>query len=185
VGAVVIVLGIPGVGKSTVSKRVQANLSSVIATDFADHMLDDESLRDTLQYLSIQDRRPLFEIAKARISKMVSEHDGTMLLEAHIVLRVQGEIRNLGLSLFDLVRPSDLVLVDAPAEVILDRRRTDIRRARQVETVESLRELQVHCYLRALQVSFSLGVPLSLIANQDLESSVKRLADVLSHRNLL
>jgi adenylate kinase len=173
-GKAILMLGVPGVGKSTLARSATASISNIMAVDFADLMLQSaksEIHRDELQFLTLDERRVLFENANKQLSKIVKNYQGLILVEAHFALRINDNIICMGNGLLRVVTPVGVILIEAPADIIVQRRINDSSRRRQVETAEAVKELQSANYLRMLEVTVLLQVDPALVINMDLEKA--------------
>lgn len=172
-----LVLGVPGVGKTTVIQAVARRQPSVGQYDFADLMLSGDSQgihRDQLQYLPMSQRRELFTHAKRELVRILDSGVNEMvLLEAHFVLRIDGKLCMLGDGLLELATPSVVLLVDAPTVTIMSRREKDSIRSRASETKQQICEQQSANYIRFLDIVSALGLAPHVIVNTALDSAVE------------
>jgi len=177
-----LILGVPGVGKSTLARHAANACQNTVAIDFADLMLEVAAVgtrRDDLQLIPFDDRRVLFEGAKRRLGQLIGSNSGLVLLEAHFVLRIDGSIVRMGDGLLKVVTPVGVLLVDAPAERIVERRAKDENRHREIETADSIRELQMANYIRLLEVSVGLSINPQLLFNLELEAAMKGVQSIV------
>ncbi|MDO8432365.1 MAG: ATP-binding protein [Candidatus Binatus sp.] len=179
---VVVVLGVPGAGKSTLCRRVASEAFGVEAVDFADLMLSacpPQTDRDALQYMGVTERRPLFALAKEQLVGIVGSGNGTLLLEAHFVMRVNAKIESFGDGLLQLIKPHSLLLVDTTSSAVTDRRRLDAERKRSPEGIGDIDELRGQTYLRAVDLSSKHSIPLKLVLNHNLRTAVSELLTLI------
>lgn len=151
-----LILGVPGVGKSTISHIVSQRLRGVLVIDFADLMLEESgrgALRDDLQHMPLCERRSLFDRAKERLRAFVATCDcALLLLECHLSLRIGTHLVRLGDGLIREFRPAVAVLVDAVPAAIAGRRVSDQERKRAYSDIGSVMEEQCSLYQRFLEV---------------------------------
>jgi adenylate kinase len=142
----VVIVGIPGVGKSTVVstllQRMKANGVAVNVVNYGTVMMEEASRihglksRDDMRKLSVDKQRELQVYAAARISKIEDEF---VMVDTHLFIATkEGFWPGMPLDVLQALRPTHLVLVTASIDEINSRREADKTRARDKETVESL-----------------------------------------------
>lgn len=166
----VVVVGIPGVGKSTVVDGVIAGFPGAKLVNFGTLMFEAaQSLkwakdRDEMRKLTVEKQKRLQKLAATRIARMKGK---AILVDTHLFIRT-GEGFWPGLP-FDVVRamqPTHLLLVEATPEEVAKRRSADPTRKRDAVTVESLRE-ELQIARSFLTVASTLtGAPMMFIQNE-------------------
>ncbi len=142
----VVIVGIPGVGKSTIVKRVVERLESnrleFKVVNYGTLMMDRASKlhgvksRDDMRKLSVKVQRGLQVKAASEIS---SFKDELVIVDTHLFIATsEGFWPGMPLDVLEALKPTNLVLIVATAEEILQRRQNDITRAREAGTKESL-----------------------------------------------
>jgi len=137
---VIVVTGIPGVGKTTVLKEV-ANLigekeKKVGFVTYSSIMIDIATSegfivnRDDLRHLSIETQKILQEKAAKKIAE-ISKDDALQVVDTHMVIRTDiGYWVGLPLNVLKLIKPDLFILIEAEPDEILSRRRKDESRRR-------------------------------------------------------
>jgi len=163
------VVGIPGVGKTTVLDGVVAGYPGSKLVNFGTLMFEAAKAlkwvkdRDEMRKMTVVRQKRLQRVAAGRISKMKGS---VILVDTHAFIRT-GEGFWPGLP-FEVVRgmqPTHLVLVEAAPDEIAARRSSDPTRKRDAVDVESLRE-ELGIARTFLAVSSSLtGAPMMVVQN--------------------
>jgi adenylate kinase len=164
----IVVVGIPGVGKTTVVEKLKSVLEGSQLVTFGSVMLEEGMRlkwirhRDELRRLPVEKQRMLQRMAASKISRMGRK---VLLVDTHLFVRTkEGFWPGLPFDVVRKLRPTHLILVEASPDEILQRRMSDKTRYRDTATKE---ELQAELALARsfLTVSSTLtGAPM-LIAN--------------------
>lgn len=142
----VVIVGIPGVGKSTVVNRVVERLESKRVSfkvvNYGTLMMEQASnlhgvkSRDDMRKLSVELQRKLQVFAASEISRF---EDELVIVDTHLFIATsEGFWPGMPLDVLQALNPSNLVLVVATPDEIQERRRKDVTRARDSATKESL-----------------------------------------------
>lgn len=166
----VIVVGIPGVGKTTVVKGVVSGLPGAKLVTFGTLMFEAaKSLkwvkdRDGLRKMPVERQKRLQKIAATRIATMKGK---AILVDTHLFIRTpEGFWPGLPFEVVRAMKPTHLILVIAAPEEIAVRRSADSTRARDEVTVEGLRE-EIEIAKSFLTVSSTLtGAPMLIVRNE-------------------
>jgi adenylate kinase len=169
VGLRVVVVGIPGVGKTTVVGKLVSSYGGARLANFGSIMLDTAiSLkmvkhRDELRKLPVEKQRKLQRAAAARISRM---KDRLVVVDTHLFIRTpEGFWPGLPFDVVTAMKPTHLVLVEATPDEIATRRASDSTRYRDPVTREGLVE-ELALGRSFLTVSSTLtGAPLTIVKN--------------------
>ena len=170
----VVVLGIPGVGKSTVIQKVAAELRGSHVVNFGTLMLD-EGLkrkwvkdRDQLRKLPVEKQRELQKLTAVTISKLKAP---VVIVDTHLFIRTnEGFWPGLPAEVAKAMKPTHLVLVEASPAEIASRRATDKTRYRDAVTEASLME-ELNLARGFLTVCSTLtGAPMMIVLNGDGQS---------------
>jgi adenylate kinase len=143
----VLVTGVQGVGKSTVS-RLAAHALGLENWDYADLMLrvaPDLQDKDAIRNLSWQKRCQIYEDVDMLLAKIFMPGDGRnecVLLENHLSIIDDEGIRTFPHDAIPRYNPIALAVVEAEPMQILERRRTDPLRNRHGGTIEEVIEQQ-------------------------------------------
>ena len=122
----VVVVGIPGVGKTTVVEKLKSRIEGARLVTFGTVMFEEASRRkwvkgrDEMRKLPIKRQEQLQAIAAAKISKM-TEH--IVLVDTHLFIRTkEGFWPGLPFEVVRALKPTHLILVEASPEEISTRR---------------------------------------------------------------
>ena len=141
----VVIVGIPGVGKTTVVTEVfnqlqQKNIKLENLT-FGTIMFEEAqklgiSNRDEMRKLSV-DKQKNFQIKAAQtIAKINAD---VVLIDSHLFIKTNsGYMPGLPKDILDYLLPTNLVLVEAKPQDVLDRRLNDPNRTRDSATIDSI-----------------------------------------------
>ena len=187
----VIIVGIPGVGKSSVislaiEQLKQKGKKATIAV-FGTVMLEEAHKmgvknRDELRKMSLGKQRDLQEKAAKRISEI---EDSIVIIDTHLFIKtIEGYYPGLPMHLLDIIKPTHFVMVLAEAGEIVNRRNSDKSRERDIVAVEDIQdELDI---LRVMIASSSIltGSPFIAIVNNDneIEQAVSSMVKVLCEK---
>lgn len=183
-----VIVGIPGVGKSTVITRAADLLSQSAKTTtvvFGTLMFEEAkakmgiSHRDEMRAMPVQDQRRLQEMAAGRIADM---KDDIVLVDTHLLINTgEGYYPGLPMRLLEIMRPTNIVMVSADPQEIVDRRRSDQTRQRDIISAETVgKELEMS---RAMGAACSVitGSPFAIVMNSDgkVEEAAAHIAKML------
>ena len=187
----VIIVGIPGVGKSSVislaiEQLKQKGKNATIAV-FGTVMLEEAHKmgvknRDELRKMSLGKQRDLQEKAAKRISEI---EDSIVIIDTHLFIKtIEGYYPGLPMYLLDIIKPTHFFMIIAEAGEIVNRRNSDKSRDRDIVAVEDIQdELDI---LRVMIASSSIltGSPFIAIVNNDneIEQAVSGMVKVLCEK---
>ncbi|MDE1857780.1 MAG: adenylate kinase [Thaumarchaeota archaeon] len=168
-GLRVVVVGIPGVGKTTVVDKVVAGYKGAKLANFGTLMLETGismkmvKHRDELRKLTVEKQRKLQRAAASRIARM---KDKLVVVDTHLFIRTaEGFWPGLPFEVVRAMKPTHLVLVEASPDEISARRATDTTRYRDAVTSESLTE-ELALARSFLTASSTLtGAPMTIVRN--------------------
>ena len=171
----VVVVGIPGVGKTTVVEGLVSGFRGAKFVSFGTLMFDAaRSLRwaknrDDMRKMSVERQKRLQRLAATKISRMQGR---AIVVDTHLFVRTEeGFWPGLPFEVVRAMKPTHLVLVEASPEEIAKRRSADTSRYRDAVTVEGLAE-ELGLARVFLTVSSSLtGAPMMIVRNPDGKSS--------------
>lgn len=166
----VIVVGIPGVGKTTVVNGVVSGLPGAKLVTFGTLMFEAATSlkwvkdRDEMRKMPVDRQRRLQKMAAGRIAKMKGK---AILVDTHLFIRTpDGFWPGLPFEVVRAMKPTHLVLVIAAPEEIAKRRSADPTRARDEVSLEGLRE-EIEIAKSFLTVSSTLtGAPMLIVRNE-------------------
>ena len=142
----VIIVGIPGVGKSTVISDVHSQLSQrgvdTKIAEFGKIMFDQARLmsihnRDQLRSLSIEQQKTLQEMAANSINSLGND---VVLVDTHLFISTDnGFYPGMPIKLLNIINPTQLILITAAAEEIQGRRERDNSRQRDQISIDRIK----------------------------------------------
>ena len=170
----VVVVGIPGVGKTTLINKIveliKDHNKSVKVTNFGTIMfevakengLDD---RDQLRKLPIMEQKKLQSNAAEKLSKL---DDDVVIIDTHAFIRTpEGFNPGLPYHVLQIIEPSHFILVTAKTEEIYNRRMKDETRNRDKVSVATIKkELDIQSAMMSA-CSVLTGSPLKPILNSE------------------
>ena len=184
-GLRVVVVGIPGVGKSTVVEKAKEAVSGSTVQVFGTAMFD-EALklkwvkhRDEMRKLPVEKQRKLQEAAAARIRRGKGK---VVFIDTHLFIRTpEGFWPGLPLRVIQPMKPTHLLLVEASPKEVIARRRNDATRYRDEVTEDEVgAELSLaRIFLSA--ASLVSGAPMAFVRNDDggPEKAASQIASIL------
>jgi adenylate kinase len=186
---VAIVVGIAGVGKSTVISRAaellhQKNIKTTVIV-FGTLMFEESKKmglknRDEMRKLSIEDQHLLQDIAARKIAQMNEE---ILIIDTHMFINTtEGYYPGIPSRLLEILKPSYLIMIAADPAEIVRRRTTDNTRDRDIVSLENIRnELEISKAMVATS-SVLTGSPFILIANDNgmIDNAASTIVNVLA-----
>ena len=170
----VVVVGIPGVGKTTVISRTAEILNQrgkqTAVVVFGTMMFEEArklgiNNRDEMRRQSIEVQRQMQNLAARRIADL---KDNIVIVDTHVFINTnEGYYPGLPLHLLEVIKPTNIVMVAAHPEEIVKRRRIDETRDRDIESVE---EIQYQLDISKVMVatcSVLTGCPFIIIMNSN------------------
>lgn len=181
-----IIVGIPGVGKTTVITRAAELLSERNATvvTYGSLMFEEAQKlgvkdRDEMRRLPVQRQRGLQESAARRIAEM--END-IVIIDTHLFISTnEGYYPGLPMRLITIMNPTNLIMVAADPAQIADRRKNDPTRKRDEASSEAIKnDLDISKMMLA-SCSMITGAPFAVVSNDDgkVEESAEAIAKIL------
>ncbi len=170
----VVVTGIPGVGKTTVLNELQnlakQNNFNLTIVNFGTIMkgvmreLGKELHRDDMRQQGIETQKKAQELAANKIVTQSTE--GTTIVDTHMFVRtVSGLWAGLPQNVLQKLSPRLFVLVEANPEQIAGRRRTDTDRKREQALVEDIEFDLEWSRATAAATAITTGSPVKVIRN--------------------
>jgi adenylate kinase len=184
----VIVVGVPGVGKSTIinnaTETLQKKGTSVKTVVFGSVMFEEAKKlgihdRDELRKQTIDVQQRLQNMAAEHISKL---NDSIVFVDTHLFIKTQsGYYPGLPMNLILKMDPQRLILVTADSDEILNRRKKDTTRTRDLISDDEInRDIQVSISMIS-SLSILTGAPFEIIYNHDdmIASATSQLVELL------
>ncbi|MEM4275721.1 MAG: adenylate kinase [Candidatus Nitrosocaldaceae archaeon] len=169
-----ITVGIPGVGKSTVINRAAKMLNdigiSASVAVFGTIMLEEAkelgiTNRDELRKMPIQEQKRLQEQAAMKIAAM---KDDVVMIDTHLFISTKkGYYPGLPISLLNILKPTNFIMIAAEPEEILRRRLQDKTRERDICKPEEIKHDLEIAQIMVASCSILTGTPFITIFNND------------------
>ena len=181
-----VIVGIPGVGKSTVIARATELVSKtrkVRVATFGSLMFEEAQKkglkdRDEIRRLPVAEQKRLQEMAAKRISEMQEE---IVIVDTHLFISTpEGYYPGLPSRLLDIIQPTNFILVEADAAEIV-KRRLDPERKRDTESAEEIGREQEISRAMASACSVVTGAPFATVLNSDgrVDDAAAKIAKIL------
>ena len=187
-GKKVIIVGIPGVGKSTIISNATTELqnigTSVTTVVFGSVMFEEAKKlgithRDQMRKLSIDVQQKLQNMAADLIS---GRRESIVVVDTHLFIKTSsGYYPGLPMNLILKLNPDRLILVSANSEEILRRRRDDNTRTRDMISDDEIkRDIEVSLSMIS-SLSILTGAPFEIIHNNDnmIDSATAQMIELL------
>lgn len=166
----IMVTGVSGVGKTTIARQIATSVDSLYG-DYADIMLEvsNETDKDLLQKLPWVRRRLIYDqveqIIDQRCAPSAEQTQPLFVLENHLTIIQDGEIVSFAVEEYVRYNMAGLVVIEADAKEVIDRRRTDLTRRRDIGDLELVRTQQASNWSQAQQISERLTIPCIRLLN--------------------
>ena len=171
----VMIVGIPGVGKSSVVNKIVDSMSSrdlrTQIVNYGTVMMEEASrllgvkTRDDMRKLPVEDQRKLQVYAASKISSFQEEF---VEIDTHLIIVTrEGFWPGMPMDVIQALRPTHLVLVSASIEEISQRRKNDGTRLRDLGTLDSLRLELEAAKILLFASSLICGCPALIVDNAD------------------
>jgi adenylate kinase len=187
-GTKVIIVGIPGVGKSTIISNATTELqnigTSVTTVVFGSVMFEEAKKlgithRDQMRKLSIDVQQKLQNMAADLIS---GRRESIVVVDTHLFIKTSsGYYPGLPMNLILKLNPDRLILVSANSEEILRRRKDDNTRTRDMISDDEIkRDIEVSLSMIS-SLSILTGAPFEIIHNNDnmIDSATAQMIELL------
>jgi adenylate kinase len=185
----VVVVGVPGVGKTTVITQAAERLNQLGSKTqvlvFGSLMLEEAKKmsigdRDEMRKLSVTAQRQLQEMAAKRISTVQGVN---LIIDTHLFINTrEGRYPGMPQNLLDILSPTHLVMISADPEEIFARRMQDNTRNRDLISIDEIKnDLEIAVSMIATS-SVLTGSPFRIIFNRrdKLQDAVSEVVEILS-----
>lgn len=184
----VIIVGVPGVGKSTIISNAIITLQTkgtTLSTVVFGSVMFEEAKK-----LGINDRDQIRKQTidvQQRLQNMTADHisslnDSIVVVDTHLFIKTQsGYYPGLPMSLILKLNPERLILITANSEEILNRRKNDSTRTRDLISDDEIkRDIEVSLSMIS-SLSILTGAPFEIIYNHDnmIDSATSLLVELL------
>jgi adenylate kinase len=179
---VIVVTGIPGVGKTTVMKKAAEgmNIEFVTFGTIMEEIAKETGLvkdRDEMRKLTLDHQKNLQIKSAEKVAKM-----GNVILDTHCTIKTpKGYMPGLPEWVVKRINPTTIVVVEADPEEIYNRRVNDPSRKRDPDTKEQIAEHQQINRAAAMAYAALTGATVKIVFNHDnkLDDAVKQASPVL------
>jgi adenylate kinase len=181
--SVIVVTGIPGVGKTTVMKKAAEGMDIKFVT-FGTVMSEiafDLGLakdRDDMRKLNLEQQKDLQIKTAEQVAKI-----GNVIVDTHCTIKTpKGYMPGLPEWVAKKLNPTAIVVVEADPEEIYYRRTNDPTRNRDPDTIEKIAEHQQINRAAAMAYAALTGATVKIVSNHDnaIEDAVQEAAPVLA-----
>lgn len=177
-------VGIPGVGKTTVVEKAAESIGARIVT-FGTVMFEEARRlrwvedRDEMRRMPVEKQRRLQALAAKKISVA---RDPVLFVDTHLFIRTpEGFWPGLPFNVVRAMKPTHLALVEATPEEIRERRASDATRVRDSLTIEALASELALGRSFLSSASTLTGAPMLILPNRAgrAEEAARQLAEAL------
>jgi len=190
VGRLVVVTGVPGVGKSTVVagalEKLREEGLAYELVNYGDVMLEmmRERMgiadRDEMRKIPFEPYREIQRAAAERIAEMAELKP--VLLDTHCsVKKPEGYLPGLPRWALEILKPESIVLIEAEQKEVVARRTKDISRRRDEELLAEVSEHQQLNRAIAMAYAALVGATVKIVKNRDgkLNEAIRDMVDAL------
>ncbi|WP_048149433.1 adenylate kinase [Palaeococcus ferrophilus] len=185
---VVVITGIPGVGKSTITRRAMERARvEYRLLNFGDLMFEEAvkqglvKHRDEMRKLSLDVQKKLQLRAAEKIREIAEKEP--VILDTHCTIRTPlGYLLGFPKDVIKTINPNFIVIIEAFPSEILGRRLRDLKRDRDVETEEQIKRHQDLNRAAAIVYAMYSDALIKIIENHEdkgLEEAVEELVKIL------
>jgi adenylate kinase len=179
---VIVVTGIPGVGKTTVMQKAAEGMDIKFVTfgTVMEEIAKDLGWvkeRDEMRKLTLDQQKDLQIKSAKKIASM-----GNVILDTHCTVKTpKGYMPGLPEWVIKKLNPTAIVVVEASPEEIFNRRANDPTRNRDPDTKEQIDEHQMINRAAAMAYAALSGSTVKIVFNHDnaIDAAVKQAAPVL------
>ena len=184
----IIIVGIPGVGKTTVVSKVVELLKekriSVSVFIFGTVMFDEAKKkgiqnRDDLRKLSVREQKDLQSMAAKKIASITDE---AVIVDTHAFISTkEGFYPGLPHNVLEILMPDSFIMITARPEEIYNRRMKDTTRNRDIISIDAIKkELDVTSAMLST-CSILCGSPIKMVLNTEgkIEEAAKGIVSAM------
>ena len=179
---VIVVTGIPGVGKTTVMQKAAEGMDIQFVT-FGTVMIDIAKElglvkdRDEMRKLTLDQQKQLQIKTAEKVGKMKN-----VILDTHCTVKTpKGYMPGLPEWVLRKLNPTAIIIVEADPQEIFNRRAKDTTRNRDSDSVEKIAEHQMMNRAAAMAYATLTGATVKIVFNHDnaLDAAVKEAEPVI------
>jgi adenylate kinase len=179
---VIVVTGIPGVGKTTVMQKAAEGMDIQFVT-FGTVMIDIAKElglvkdRDEMRKLTLDQQKQLQIKTADKVGKMKN-----VILDTHCTVKTQkGYLPGLPEWVLRKLNPTAIIIVEADPQEIFNRRAKDMTRNRDPDSIEKIAEHQMMNRAAAMAYATLTGATVKIVLNHDnkLDAAVKEAEPVI------
>ena len=164
----VILSGIPGCGKTTLLSEALKISPDLTIVNYGDEMLEiaagQNIERDAIRKLPVPEQQAIGLLAAQKIKGRLK---GITLIDTHALIKTPGGyFPGISDDILRALGPDAIVIVESPAEVILERRKKDKSRSRDTDTLQEIEYHQNLCRMYVTACSAIIGAVLIPIQNE-------------------
>lgn len=188
----VIIVGIPGVGKTTVVSRVvellkEKNVKVSVST-FGTVMFNEAKKkgiknRDDIRKLSVKEQKELQSTAARTISSIT---DDVVIVDTHAFISTQeGFYPGLPHNVLEILNPNSFIMISARPEEIYNRRMSDTSRTRDIVSIDTIKkELDVTSAMLST-CSILCGSPIKMVLNTEgkVDEAARGILNAMGYTN--
>jgi adenylate kinase len=179
---VIVVTGIPGVGKTTVMKKAAEGMDIqfvTFGTVMSEIALKQKLVnnRDEMRKLTLSQQRDLQIKTAKQVGRM-----GNVIVDTHCTIKTpQGYMPGLPQWVLQELKPTSIVIVEADPAEIYGRRIKDTTRSRDADTKDQIAEHQFMNRAAAMAYATLTGATVKIVYNHDngLDEAVEQAKPVL------
>ena len=188
----VIMVGIPGVGKSTLVSRVVELLKekkiSVSVSIFGTVMFEEAKKngirdRDDLRKLPVTKQKELQSMAAKKIAAL---SDDAVIIDTHAFITTkEGFYPGLPHNVLEILKPDSFIMITARPEEIYNRRMKDTARNRDIVSIDAIKkELDVTSAMLST-CSILCGSPIKMVLNSEgkIDEAAKGIVNAMGYNN--
>ena len=188
----VVIVGIPGVGKTTIvlkvlemlkAKKVSASVSIFGTIMFEEAKKKGIKSRDELRRLSVPEQKELQSMAAEKIASIT---DDVVIVDTHAFISTkEGFYPGLPHNVLEILMPDIFIIITAKPEEIYNRRMKDTTRDRDIVSIDAIKkELDVTSAMLST-CSILCGSPIKMVLNSEgkVDEAAKSIVNGMGYNN--